>query len=117
MEEATYLNEGQIVVTSSRIDVRGQTFAVRNIGSVKVEDAGRPWGGILLALLAIGAIGAEPVLGVPLLALAGYMMFRKMATKRLVLVSGGGEVVALESRDGRFVERARAAIAQAISVR
>lgn len=119
MEETEYLRQGTTLVTSSRIEVGGQTFAVRNVGSVKVTRPGRPWGALLVAVVAIGPLVAESTraAGFILLAAAGAWAWQKMRQRSLVLVSGGGEVVALQSTDAAAVESLRTAIAQAISAR
>lgn len=117
MEETTYLSEGQILVTSTRIDVAGQTFAVRNVGSVKVVGNGRPWGGLFMALVGLAVLKAQVAVGICVLAAVAYYIYRQLNERRLVLVSGGGETMALRSYDKAFMERVRSAIAQAIAAR
>lgn len=104
-------------MTNSRIEIDGQTFAVRNVGSVKVVGGGRPWAGALVLLMGAMVMTADPFFGVPMLALGAYMIWQKFALKTLVLISGGGETVALKSTSTKSVEALRAAIAQAISAR
>lgn len=117
MDEITYLHTGSALVTSSRIELDGQTFAVRNVGSVKVVDAGRPWAGVLVLLIGAMAMTSNPFFGVPMLVMGAYMIWQKFALKTLVLTTGGGETVALKSTDSSWVEALRAAIAQALSAR
>jgi hypothetical protein len=117
MEETTFLAAGSTVVTSTRIEIDGQTFAVRNIGSVKVEGGGRPWLGVLFGIFGVGVMRDLPIFGVCLLVIAAYAMWQKFALRKLVLVSGGGETVALKSTNAAAVEALRAAIAQAIAAR
>lgn len=117
MQEQVFLKEHGWLVSSARIEIDGQTFAVRNVGSVKVDAAGRPWGAVLLGLLGAAAMTTNPFFGVPLLALAGYLLWQNLAERSLVLVTGGGEQVALKSRNAAAVERLRAAIAEAIAAR
>lgn len=119
MEEVEYLRDGSTIVTSTRIEIDGQTFAVRNVGSVKVKQPNRPWGGILLALVAVGMIGTQDSrpLGFVFLALAAWWAWQTLKRRSLVLVTGGGEVVALKSSDPAAVEKLREAIARAISTR
>lgn len=117
MEEQQFLKAGTCLVTSSRIEIDGQTFAVRNIGSVKVTSKNRPWAAILLGLFGIGAFKTNEIFGSCLLVLAAYVGWKTLAERKLILVSGGGEVVALTSTKGAQVEALRAAIAQAISAR
>jgi hypothetical protein len=119
MEETEYLRSGATLVTSTRIEIGGQTFAVRNVGSVKVTTPGRPWIAFLLGLLGVSFAAQEPIrwAGLLMIGAAGVWIWQQMRMKRLVLVSGGGEVVALKSTDGKAVEALRAAISQAISAR
>src|SRR5574340_1851033 len=100
MDEKTYLQTENVCVTSSRVEISGQTFAVRNITSVKVTDGGgRPWLGALLAIVGVGAINTHPVFGVTVLVMAAIAAWRKMMTRKLILSSASGEAVAMESTD------------------
>ncbi len=118
MEETEYLRGGKVLVTSNRIELDGQTFAVRNVGSVKVTKPGTPW---IAALIFVGSLvaglqpGTHGALVISLL--SGFYIYSQVALRRLVLVSGGGETVALKSTNGAHIESIRAAIAQAISAR
>lgn len=117
MQEQVFLKEAGWLVTSARIEIDGQTFAVRNVGSVKVDTAGRPWAAFVLGVLGAAAMTANPFFGVPMLLLAGYLFWQNVSERSLVLVTGGGEQVALKSRNGAVVERLRAAVADAIAAR
>lgn len=119
MEEKEYLRAGDVLVTSTRIEIAGQTFAVRNVGSVKVTKPGSPWFAVLLLVASIGMIGNKDVRAggaIVFLACAAWI-WQKLRTRRLVLVGGGGETVAMTSTNGGFIETARSAIAEAISAR
>jgi hypothetical protein len=118
MEEVEYLKGGSILVTSTRIEIGGQTFAVRNVGSVKVTQPGTPWivGG-LGVLFGFAAVNSQQWLMLLFTAGAAAWVWQQIRTRRLVLVSGGGETVALTSTDKVTVEKLRGAIAQAISAR
>lgn len=120
MEEVQYLQQGAFLVTSTRIEIAGQTFAVRNVGSVKVTKPGLPWLAILVgvfALLSGLASRGEAWFAFVIAAACAVWAWQQMRLRKLVLVSGGGEVVALKSTDGSAVEGLRSAIAQAISAR
>ncbi|MBA4341172.1 MAG: hypothetical protein C0423_03345 [Methylibium sp.] len=120
MEEIEYLRDGNTLVTSTRIEINGQTYAVRNVGSVKVETNGKPWFAVLLALVgAMMAAGGDPTLvpGLLLLAGSGAWIWQKVRMRTLIIVSGGGETTALKSTNSGQVEAVRAAIAKAISAR
>ena len=119
MEEEEFLRDGATLVTSTRIEIGGQTFAVRNVGSVKVTTPGRPWIAALLGLIGISFAAQKDirVFGLLIVGAAGVWIWQQLRMKRLVLVSGGGEVVALKSTNGAAVEALRAAISKAISAR
>jgi hypothetical protein len=118
MDEVEYLKGGSILITSTRIEIGGQTFAVRNVGSVKVTKPGTPWivGG-LGVFVGLSAVLSQQWGMLLITAGAAAWVWQQMRTRRLVLVSGGGETVALTSTDKATVEKLRAAIAQAISAR
>jgi len=117
MEEVSFLSEGSMVVTSSRIDLQGQTFATRNVSSVKVVE--KPFN-LLDALLLI--VGIFSVLlqhwWVAIISLLFGIgsVYQKRTNSSLVLTTSGGEVVALQGRKA-LIERVRVAVAQAISSR
>lgn len=120
MEEVEYIRSGKMLVTSTRIEIDGQTFAVRNVGSVKVVKPNAPLiSGIISGVLVIagltnfGSMWFALLLGAGLAAYA----FQQTRTRSLVLVSGGGEVIALRTTNGAAVEALRAAIAKSIAGR
>ena len=117
MEETTYLSAGKTLVTTSRIEIDGQTFAVRNVGSVKVIGGGRPWMGAIVAIIGAASMTTNAFFGGAMLLLGAYLMWQKIAQRELVLITGGGETTAMKSTNGAAVEALRSAIAQAISAR
>jgi len=118
-EEQEFLRTHAWLVTRSRIEINGQTFATRNVSSVRVEDEGRPWLGIVLGLFGAPLLATEHSrwFGIGLLVVAAYLIVQKIRTRKLILVTGGGEQVALKANDAQAIERLRNAIAQAIAVR
>lgn len=118
MEEVEYLRAGTTLVTSTRIEIDGQTFAVRNVGSVKVDRPGKPWVASFMCLVfVVSAVQSGQWFFWLLVAAAGYWIWQQINTRSLVLVTGGGEVVALKSTKTGPVEQLREAIAKAISSR
>lgn len=113
------MREGNILITNSRIEINGQTFAVRNVGSVKIEVAGRPFLAGFCAVfgLAMAASASTRTAGVLIALVAGAVMVLRMLTRQLILVSGGGQTLALKSTNGELIERTRKAVVQAISAR
>lgn len=119
MEETTYLSEGGMLITSTRIELAGNTYAVRNVGSVRVTRPSWPWFAALLALagLFMALNGAAREVGLLLLMGAAVWIYQQVRMRRLVVMVGGSETVALQSTNGARIERIRSAVAQAISVR
>lgn len=116
MQEMSYLQEPGFSVTSTRVDIAGQTFATRNIGSVQVVDPHRSVIGFLVGASGLVALflGAE----LPGLCLAIVGSFWALITfnmRKLSLVADGGAVLTLESSDAEMVERVRSAIAKAMA--
>jgi hypothetical protein len=117
-EEQVFLRDGSMLVSSSRIEINGQTFATRNVGSVKVDSQGPSVLAILIAIIGAGACaGGSYVFGLCALAVGVIWAYTTMTKRKLKIVAGGGEVLALESTNGALVERLRSAIAEAIAVR
>lgn len=118
MEERVFLQAGDMMVSSSRIEVNGQTFATRNVGSVKVHEPGTSKLAILIAIIGAAAMaGGSSVFGLCALAVGGIWAYTTMMRREVRLVAGGGEVLALQTTDKGLAEKLRAAIAEAISVR
>jgi hypothetical protein len=119
MQEQVFLSDPGVTVTSTKIEIDGQTFATRNVGSVKVTKPGGVVLPAILTLVGITLLIGQEAAGVGIAILAGALVWGWLNLKRrvLVLVSGGGEVNALKSTDGAKIERVRSAISQAISAR
>ncbi|WP_304305872.1 DUF6232 family protein [Pseudacidovorax intermedius] len=117
-EEQQFLNEGGIVVTSARVEIDGRTYATRNIGSVGVRVPGVSWLACVVVLMGVICLaGGTYGTGILLLAVGGFWVYSSRQRRRLVLMAGGGEVLALQSRNPPQMEKIRAAIASAIAVR
>lgn len=120
MEEVIYFQDGSTVVSSTRVELNNQTFATRNIGSVKVTKTARTWR-LGALLLAVGAASwpASPdhIFSVLLFAVATFVLWRGAPRFSLVLVTGGGEVSALSANKLDSLAPIRDAVAKAISIR
>src|SRR5437879_3549734 len=104
-EEQTFLSNAGSTVTSSRVVINGQTFATRNIGSVAIKET-RPnrVGPIVLILIGIPMFFGPWPVGVFFGAAGAIWLWVQSSTYRLVMMAGGGQVVALESNDGERVQ-------------
>jgi hypothetical protein len=116
MQEMSYLKEPGFSVTSSRVDIAGQTFATHDIGSVQVEDPHRSVFGLLVGALGLVVLffGAE-VFGLCLAVVGSLWALITLNMRKLSLVADGGAVLTLESSDVAMVERVRSAIAKAMA--
>lgn len=118
MDETIFLTNRNVMVSSSRIEINGHTFATRNVGSVKLEGKGVSVVAIVLALFGfLMMFGATPVFGACLLAGGGAWAWQSATRRTLKLMAGGGEVVALQTSDRKWAESVRSAIANAIAAR
>lgn len=119
MEEAQFINEGEAVVTSTRVVLAGKTFATRNIGSVSQHKAvpSKFWPGVLIAVGLLCILGGGVPVGIVLIVVGAGLIWLRRPTYELRLIAGGGEVLALSSSDGAFVQRVHDAIVSAIAVR
>lgn len=119
MEERVFFQGDGASVTSSKIVIGGNTYATRNVGSVRVEFKPASRGvGIAMAVIGVFAMfSTAPAFGL-ILAVAGAViaMVAKSRSK-LLLMAGGGESMALESSDVKYVNDLHMAIVEAISVR
>lgn len=118
MEERVFLNESFARVSSSKIEINGATYATRNVGSVRVESVPRPlWPILVIAFGVILLLGSTWPIGLILLA-TGALCFYSLGPKaKLHLMAGGGEQMAIESKDIAMVASLHRAVVEAISAR
>jgi hypothetical protein len=109
-----YYRSGNVVITSSRAEFAGKTYAMANVTSVKMEEV-PPDRGCATWLAILGAIGlfggcaalSEGVDGggiallaaIALIAAGGFWLYSLKPTYKVVLGSAWGEVSAMESPD------------------
>lgn len=119
MEEKTYLQDANVSVTSSRIAIGKQTFATRNVGSVRMEKTASPkWPYVVLVFGLLMMVGpSQRELGGIIAMVAAFAVWANRGKHQLVLVAGGGEVRAFESRREADVQMLHDAIVEAIATR
>lgn len=119
MDEQTFMQDGTVTVTSARIEINGQTFATRNVGSVKVVAPGVGRLTVAVMIIGIALMANAATRGFGALVLLAAIAWAVQGSRRrdLVLYAGGGEVLALKTHNPQLAERIRAAIAQAIATR
>lgn len=122
--ETVYLDADGCTVTSARIVINGQTFATRNVGSVRVEDLRMPTWSIALAAVGgfflVSGIKSDAwgvIIFGAILAAWGAKRANDGRGQRIMMMAGAGEVAAIASTDKALIDRIHSAIAQAISAR
>ncbi len=119
MEEQTLLQAEERLVTTTRIVVSGQTFAVRNITAVKmVSGKFSLWHVLGIAVgIALASIDASMHYGLPLIFLVAFMGWKSSRVRTIFLSTSGGEVQVWKSSDDKAAHAFSAAIADAIAQR
>lgn len=118
-DEQTFFQSDAATITSSRIVIGTQTFATRNVGSVSVQKVPRKslgyfaFGLVALAGLLSGQLAIALICG----GISVLLFCINQPSYNLVVMAGGGEAVALTSKDQQQILLLHAAISQAISVR
>ena len=132
-EEKEFLKHKDVFVSNARVIIGGTTYATANITSVtkRITPAKTGCAGFLIFLGVIGIIVGFIVLnsddannGWPHIALAlvflgiGVLWYRSMKpTYHIVFASSSGQIDALTSKDGIFINKVVSAINQAIIYR
>lgn len=123
-DEETFLSKNGVRVTNARFIVHGETYSMANVTSVKTDmeppDRKGPFltcaVGVLSLMLAEGGAGFVGVGGV--LLILGVLWWKGQSpTHSLILSSASGEVRALSSEDGDFVNKVEQSLNQAIVAR
>ena len=57
VSEKVYFQDGSVLVTSTRLSLDGSTYALRNVGSVRVVRLLSPYRNWFLAMVIVGVIG------------------------------------------------------------
>ena len=118
-DEKSYYGQGSVHVTNARFVVGAQTYAMRNVTSVKGITI-RPGrlGPIALGLLAAAFVLSfelmPMVIGLILANLAAFLYFYRKTTHAVVLTTSGGEIKAYESQEMKEISRILDALNQAI---
>lgn len=108
MAETTFLQEGDVTVTSARIVVGSKTYPLNGITSIRHEKK-TPGLALPITLMAIGAIIAmQPdgaFFGIPVFAVGIAFLFLRKPAHSIVLSSAGRDVEALSSKDKGLIEK------------
>lgn len=129
-EEHSFLNDGGVYVSNTRVVIHGTTYATANITSVRkhMVPAKNGCAVVMVVLGAMGALGGlitalngnnsdqwTPFIMCAILLIIGIVWLRSLhPTYHLMLATAGGERQGLTSNDEGVVDRVTAAIADAI---
>lgn len=129
-EERSFLNDGGVYVSNTRVVIHGTTYATANITSVR-KHITPPNQGCNVLLIICGAFGTLSGLAMALggsdngrwslfgvaavILIVGILSFRSLRpTYNVMLATAAGERQGLTSKDEGVVDRVTAAIADAI---
>ena len=124
MSEQSFMNEGNVQVTRSRVVIGSNTYPVNGITNINTRvvppsRSGSIALGIigLLALLVGGGNGMALLIGVACIGLAIFLWVKAKPTYILLLGTAGADKQALTSYDANFVGRVSHAISDALIAR
>jgi hypothetical protein len=129
-EERSFLNDGGVYVSNTRVVIQGTTYATANITSVRKHIV-PPKSGCATVMVIFGALGAlggllsalagsgderwSPLVMSATLLIIGIVWLRSLRpTYHVMLATAGGERQGLTSQDEGVVDRVTTAIADAI---
>jgi len=124
-EEKIFLNDSSARVTSARVIIGGQTFAMSGITSVEVRKIYPKTSylpGLLATFFGLGTVATpeNKALGVVLLAFGAWWIWsevKKPIMFGLILRAAGGEIEAIQSEDATNMEVIAEAITDAMVFR
>lgn len=110
-DEKIFFKNGDITVTNSRFVAGAQTFAIRNITSVKAEkvEVNNSTAGILILvgiiIFVIGLVNTNwaALIGLVIAAAGIYWIWNQESPYAVVLTTSSGEVKAYQSNDREFI--------------
>lgn len=117
MEEKVFFQGRGTSVTSSKIVIEGNTYATRNVGSVRTMTVEAPFWPWIIMFIGAATCMSNAGLGIIIIVAAGFAIYANKEQTKLLLMAGGGESVAIQTKDAKFVKELHDAIVEAISAR
>lgn len=115
MDERTFFQQGNVKVTSARFINSGQTYAMSNVTSVKAfKESPKRTGGYVVALISLFISLSAPVIGIPMLGVTLFYLYKQKTTYHVMLSTAGGERSALSTDHKEYVEDVVEAVNKAI---
>jgi hypothetical protein len=117
--ETIFFQHGNVTVTNSRFIVPGQTYAMRNVTSIKhTEKAPSRALGVIIAIAGLLLLFAKVwVFGLVLIALGVFLAWNAKGEYDVLLHTSSGEVRAFRSANRDLVTQIVAALNQAVVFR
>ena len=115
MDERTFFEYESVKVTNARFVVDGQTFAMSNVTSVATleQTPKRIWLALLL-VIGLASLLSNPFFGVPIIAIAVYMLYKQKTMYHVMLRTSGGETKALSTHQKEYLNKIVSALNDAI---
>jgi hypothetical protein len=118
MQEQVFFNHEDVQVTNARFVNGGQTYAMSNITSVKAtEDKPKRFWPILLFFFGVPEMFMSLWVGLALMSIAAFILFRQKTTYHVMLATAGGEVSALKTYQREYLDQIVGALNRAIVAR
>lgn len=117
--ETEFFNSENTVVTNARFIVDGQTYAMNGVTSVKqgIKPADKKtgiWLVVIGIILFLAASGGAKLIGLVLLGVGAWLIYKAKPIASVILQSSSGEVQALSSENLSFISNVVSALNQAI---
>ena len=122
-KEKNFFNEKNVLVTNTRVNLKGDTYSVANISSVGKRakpptTKGPIWAIIIGALLFLAIFSSEGawvgVVGAIICGLGIWRLLQAKTTYVIVISSASGEKEGMDSTDEKFIDSIVNAINKAI---
>ncbi len=118
MEEKTFFEYEGVKVTNTRFVTDGQTFAMSNVTSVKAFEQPPKWfGGILILVIGVIISSQSLPIGIVIIALAAFYMYKQKTIFHVMLTTSGGESSALKTHQREYLNKVVSALNEAIVYR
>ena len=117
--ETEFFNSENTVVTNARFIVDGQTYAMNGVTSVKqgIKPADKKtgiWLVVIGIILFLAASGGAKLIGLVLLGVGAWLIYKAKPIASVILQSSSGEVQALSSENLSFISNVVSALNQSI---
>ena len=117
--ETEFFNSENTVVTNARFIVDGQTYAMNRVTSVKqgIKPADKKtgiWLVVIGIILFLAASGGAKLIGLVLLGVGAWLIYKAKPIASVILQSSSGEVQALSSENLSFISNVVSALNQSI---